>query len=206
AGKRGVDRKRNTIATLKSLGATGAGVFAIYLVEILALALLGALPGLALGAALPFAVAWTFGSVIPLPIAPALHPGELALALLYGALAALAFALWPLGRAHDISVSALFRDGVAPERRWPRRRYQAATGAPGVGRAPLATGLPYDRRIAAIFVAAAAIILLLLRAVAVLFMAIARRLPRARSAVLRIAVANFHRPGALTPSVVLSLG
>jgi putative ABC transport system permease protein len=206
AVKTHLDRKRDTIATLKSLGATGGGVFAIYLVEILALALLGALPGLALGAALPFAVAWTFGSVIPLPIAPALHPGELALALLYGALAALAFALWPLGRAHDISVSALFRDGVAPERRWPRRRYPVATGLIAVALATLAIGLAYDRRIAAIFVAAAAIILLLLRAVAVLFMAIARRLPRARSAVLRIAVANIHRPGALTPSVVLSLG
>src|SRR5262249_18392538 len=30
--------------------------------------------------------------------------------------------------------------------------------------------------------------------------------PRARSTVLRLAVANIHRPGALTPSVVLSLG
>ena len=61
--------------------------------------------------------------VLPLPIAPALYPGELALAVLYGLLTALAFALWPLGRAHDVPVSALFRDAVAPERRWPRRRY-----------------------------------------------------------------------------------
>ena len=54
---------------------------------------------------------------MPLPLAPALHPGNLALALLYGVFTALAFALWPLGRAHDISVSALFRDEVARERR-----------------------------------------------------------------------------------------
>ena len=52
--------------------------------------------------------------MLPLPIAPALHPGELVLALLYGLLTALAFALWPLGRAHDVPVSALFRDEVAP--------------------------------------------------------------------------------------------
>ena len=37
-------------------------------------------------------------------------------------------------------------------------------------------------------------------------MAIARRLPRVRSTVLRLAIANIHRRGALTPSVVLSLG
>ena len=38
---------------------------------------------------------------------------ELALAFVYGLLTALAFALWPLGRAHDVPVSALFREAVA---------------------------------------------------------------------------------------------
>ena len=37
-------------------------------------------------------------------------------------------------------------------------------------------------------------------------MAIARRLPRAQSTAVRLAVSNIHRPGALTPTVVLSLG
>jgi putative ABC transport system permease protein len=37
-------------------------------------------------------------------------------------------------------------------------------------------------------------------------MGLALRAPRARSTVLRLAVANIHRPGALTPTVVLSLG
>ena len=37
-------------------------------------------------------------------------------------------------------------------------------------------------------------------------MALARRLPRPRMTMLRLAIANIHRPGALTPSVVLSLG
>ena len=67
-----------------------------------------------------------------LPVAPALHFGDLALALLYGLLTALAFALWPLGRAHDVTVSALFRDEVAPERRRPRMPYVIATVAVGI--------------------------------------------------------------------------
>jgi len=50
-----------------------------------------------LGAILPFLISWTFGAIIPLPIIPALHPAELVLALIYGLLTALAFALWPLG-------------------------------------------------------------------------------------------------------------
>jgi putative ABC transport system permease protein len=42
--------------------------------------------------------------------------------------------------------------------------------------------------------------------VAALVMAAARHAPRARSTLVRFAVANIHRPGALTPTVVLSLG
>ena len=45
-----------------------------------------------------------------------------------------------------------------------------------------------------------------LRLLAALTMGLARRLPRPRATLLRLAVANIHRPGALTPSVVLSLG
>jgi putative ABC transport system permease protein len=201
-----LDRKRDAIATMKALGATGGSVFAIHLVQALLLALIGALPGLALGAALPFVLAWGFGTVLPLPIAPALDVSGLALALTFGLLTALAFALWPLGRAHDISVSALFRDEVAPERRYPRMAYIVATALVVSLLATLAVKLAYDQRIAAIFVAAAAGIFVALRLVATLVQAIARRVPRLRSTVLRLAIANIHRPGALTTSVVLSLG
>ncbi len=201
-----LDRKRAVIATMKSLGATGGGVFTMYLSQVLGLALVGALPGLAAGAAMPFLIAWGFGAIIPLPIAPALHPGNLALALVYGLLTALAFALWPLGRAHDVPVSALFRDEVARERRWPRASYVIATVLVVAVLALLAIQLAYDRRIAMIFVLAAAGVFVALQLVASGMMALARRAPRARSTVLRLAIANIHRPGSLTASVVLSLG
>jgi putative ABC transport system permease protein len=121
-------------------------------------------------------------------------------------LTALAFALWPLGRARDVPVSALFRDEIDRQRRWPRPRYVAATALVVAALAVLAVLLAYDRRIAAIFVGAAAAVFVALQLIALLLMAIARRAPRARSTALRLAVANIHRPGALTPSVVLSLG
>ena len=76
AVKSHLDRKREVIATLKTLGATGGQVFAVYLSQILVLALIGSGVGLALGAALPFLIAALFGSIIPLPIAPALHRGR----------------------------------------------------------------------------------------------------------------------------------
>jgi putative ABC transport system permease protein len=201
-----LDRKRSVIATLKSMGATGNRIFAAYFVQVLILAGFGSAIGLALGAALPFAVAALAGTMIPLPFAPALYAGQLALALLYGILTAIAFALWPLGRVHDVPVSALFRDEVAPQRRLPRRRYMAATGLAVLALGALAVAAAYDRRIAVIFIAAAALVFLALRLVAALLMLIARHAPRPRSTVLRLAIANLYRPGALTPTVVLSLG
>ena len=120
-------RKRDSIATMKALGATGAGVFAVYCTQIVLVAFFATLLGAVLGAALPFVIAAAFGSLIPLPVAPSLYPSTLVLSIAYGLLTALAFALWPLGRAHDISVSMLFRDQIAAERRWPRRRYVIAT-------------------------------------------------------------------------------
>jgi putative ABC transport system permease protein len=198
--------KRDAIATMKTLGATGGGVFAIYCAQIALVALFAALLGAGLGAALPYVIASAFGAIIPLPVAPSLHLGVLALSIVYGLLTALAFALWPLGRAHDISVSMLFRDQVAAERRWPRRRYVIATAAIVIILAALAIETTYDHRIAAIFVVSAAVVFGVLRLVAMLTMWIARRLPRQRSTTVRLAVANIYRPGALTPTVVLSLG
>ena len=199
-------RKRESIATMKALGATGAGVFAIYCAQIALVALFATLLGAVLGAALPFVIATAFRSLIPLPVEPSLYPITLVISTGYGLLTALAFALWPLGRAHDISVSMLFRDQIAAERRWPRRRYVIATLSIVAALAALAMVFTYDRRLAAIFIASAALIFVALRLIAMLVMAVARRLPRPRSTPLRLAIANISRPGALTPSVVLSLG
>jgi putative ABC transport system permease protein len=135
-----------------------------------------------------------------------LHPLQLLLAFCYGLLTALAFALWPLGRAHDVPVSALFRDAVAPGRRWPRRRYVIASALVVLAVAAIAIGLSYDRKIAAIFIVAAVAVFATLELVALLVMAVAKRLPHARTIALRLAIANMHRPGTLTPTIVLSLG
>src|SRR5580698_1171033 len=151
-------RKRDQIATMKALGATGGNVFTVYCTQMLLVALFAAAIGATLGAALPYVVSWAFGAIIPLPVAPAVHPQVLALAMVYGLLTALAFSLWPLGRAHDISVSMLFRDQVATERPWPRRRYVIATAAIAAVLAALAISTTYDHRIALFFVVAAAVV------------------------------------------------
>src|SRR5262249_40407049 len=156
AVKSHLDRRRETIATMKALGASGRRVFAIYLTQALLLALVGGTIGGLIGAILPFAISWAFGTLIPLPIVPALHPGALLLALVYGLLTALVFALWPLGRAHDVPVAALFRDMVAPQPRYPRSQYVVLTIGAVLALVALAVLLAYDRRVALIYVAIAA--------------------------------------------------
>ena len=201
-----VDRKRGSIATLKSLGAPGGQVVALYLLQVLMIAGLGLLIGLGVGAALPFAVSGLFGAMLPIPLSPTLAWSELALAALYGLLTALAFAIAPLGRAHDVPVSGLFRDHVDPERRFPRRRYLAILAVSILLLVALSLAAAYDRKIALIFIGAAAGAFALLRVVAGGIMTLARRLPRPRRPTPRLALTNLYRPGALTPSLVLSLG
>lgn len=201
-----VDRKREVIATMKSIGASGGRVVFIYALQVMLLAMIGIAIGLALGAAVPPLIRAAVGAALPLPLDTSIQPSELALAALYGLLTALAFALWPLGRAHDVPVSALFREQVELTRRIPRIRYIVATVVAVAALIGVAITAAFDQRMAAIFVVAAAAVLVGLRLVAFAVMAIARALPRPSSTVLRLALGNIHRRGALTPTVVLSLG
>ena len=170
------------------------------------LAGIGSVIGLAAGAALPFVIVGVFGKILPLPVIPALHPGELALSFIYGLLTALAFGLWPLGRVHDVPVAALFREEVAREWHRPRWGYLVLMAVVIALLIAVAIGLAYDKRVAAVFVASSVAVFALLRGIAAGLMALARRLPRSRITMLRLAIANIYRPGALTPSVVMSLG
>ncbi|VVB42321.1 putative ABC transport system permease protein [Beijerinckiaceae bacterium RH AL1] len=201
-----VARKRPQIATLKSLGATGGRVFAIMLLEVMLIAAGGIVIGLAIGVAMPFVVEAAFAGVLPIQLAPSVYPAQIAAGVLYGAWTALAFSLGPLGQAHDVPVSALFRDRVEPDRRRPRARYLAMVALAGLGLVATILALSDERTLAMYYMIATASGFVLLRLVAWLLMAAARRMPHSRIVALRLAVANIHRPGALTPTVVLSLG
>ena len=206
AVKSHIDRRHDVIAAFKALGATGRDVFSIYLTQVILLAMIGSVIGLTIGAALPFIIVSVFGKLLPLPLIPALHLDAILLSLVYGLLTALAFGLWPLGRVHDVPVAALFREAAASEWHRPRWRYLALMAAVIALLIAVVVGLAYDKRIAAVFVASTIVIFALLRGIAAGLMALARQLPRTRITMLRLAIANIYRPGALTPSVVLSLG
>jgi putative ABC transport system permease protein len=201
-----VDRKRATLAILKAIGATGSGVVAHALLEFAIVALIGALAGAALGSAIPFAVDWLFGSLLPIPLAPSIAPSLIGLGLAYGLLTALAFSIAPLGRAHDVPVTTLIRDLEEERRGWPRKRYLAGAALAGAALIALAVLTSPQRSIAAMVAGATVGAFLALRLVAFGLAYLARRTPQSRFVEWRMALAAIHKPGALTPSVVLSLG
>jgi putative ABC transport system permease protein len=201
-----LDGKRGVIATFKSLGASGGFVFTVYLVQITLIAAIAIVIGLALGAAMPFAAGWALASLIPVPAEAGIYPAALALAALFGILVTLAFALIPLGRARDVPATALFREMGFEGRGLPRLAYIAGAALIACVLAAFAILYADDRRIAAIFVGSTLFAFLVLRAVAAGVQLAARKSPRVRSTALRLAIGNIHRPGALTGSVVHSLG
>jgi putative ABC transport system permease protein len=201
-----VERKRASLAILKAIGATGASVVMLALVEFLIVALIGALAGAVLGAAIPFVVRWLFAGLLPVPLAPSIDPGVVGLGLAYGLLTALAFSIVPLGRAHDLPVTTLIRDLAEERQGWPRARYVVVALIAGAALVGLAVLTSPQRGVAIAVAGATLAAFIVLRLVAFGIAFAARRAPASRPVELRMALAAIHRPGALTPSVVLSLG
>ncbi len=202
-----MDGRAHTVATLRCLGASSGLVLAVFLLQVMALAVLAIVVGVVVGAALPSALIGLFGAALPAPPRLGVYPAPLVLAAAYGLLTAGAFALWPLGRAARIPGAALFR--------------AAALAAPG-GRpatlvllsvALLAAGLvavtvlsAEDQRFALGFCAAVGVTLAAFRAGGTGLVLLARRLPRPRSAALRLGLANLGRPGGEAALMLVAVG
>ncbi len=199
--------KTATIATLKCLGGATRLVFAVYLIELLALALLGIGAGVAVGALLPLAVRPFLAGVLPVSARLGLYPAPLALAALYGLLTVLVFSLWPLAAIGRIPAGALFRDLVDGRRRRLVPPIAAtATAVLAAALAALVIADAQDRALAWWFVLGAIGVFAIFRAAGAAVMIGAGKLGRPRRPLLRLALANLYRPGAPTAQIMLSLG
>lgn len=194
------------IATFKCLGSSTRLVFYSYLLQILFLGAIGAGLGLVCGSAVPFAAKELLGENLPLPLKPAIFPGVMATAALFGLLIALAFSLTSLGKARLTPPSVLFR-GYAiglPSRLDFRIRLTIAIVAIGLVLLALATSS--DLRMARWFIVGAAACFMLFRLMSVLIIALARRAPRTKHKSIRFGLANLHRRGSPAASTLFSLG
>jgi putative ABC transport system permease protein len=201
-----LDARGRTIATLRCLGAPAGTILATYLIQVLALAMLGIAIGLVAGFALTWVAAQALAGALPVPPRLGLYPGALGLAALYGLLTALTFALWPLGRAQRIPGAALFRDTITANPGWPSRGILLANLGTALALVALVVGTAEQPGFALGFCAGAALTLLLFRLGATALMALARAFRHLRRPALRLGLANIHRPGAPTPTMLVALG
>jgi putative ABC transport system permease protein len=201
-----LDARAGTIATLRCLGAPSRLVFTVCLLQVLALALTGIAIGLVLGAVTPIALAGWLRDVLPVPPVLGIYTRPLVLAAAYGLLTALAFSLWPLGRAARIPGAALFRDAFLPERVLPPAAIIAANAAVVAGLITLTIVTSTDRQFALWFCAAAVGTLLLFRLGGSFVMLAARAANEFGSVAIRLGIASLHRPGAATPLMLVSVG
>ncbi|KAB0540683.1 putative ABC transport system permease protein [Pseudochrobactrum saccharolyticum] len=201
-----LDGKRPVIATFKSLGASADFVVLIYLFQIVAIALIGIVIGLVLSLGLSAAAIYGLSSYLPVSGGLKLYPQALLLATAFGLITTLIFALLPLGRARTIPATALFRQKGFDQSGWPPLLYMLTAGLLLLILIGLVLFFVEDQRIAGVFIVGAVAAFIILRGVSYALRMLARKAPRFRSPALRLAVGNIHRPGALTPSVVLSLG
>ncbi len=197
--------KTRIIATLKVLGAQSRTIAAIFLLQLGLVAGVGISAGIMLGAAVPWIVAAVAGSALPVAPRLALYPLPLVTAALLGTIAALLFALPALARAREIPAATLLRDALMA-RRWPARPVLVGMALLFGALLGLAVLTATDRMLALGFVAAVTALIVLLWLVGIALRAALARLPRARRPLLRLALANLHRPGAQTDRLVVALG
>ena len=181
-------------------------MFAVCLIQVLALSVGGVILGLVVGATLPLVGADLLAPILPVPPVLGIYPRPLLLAAGYGLLVALCFALWPLGRASRIPGGALFRDGLMPERTQPSVGVVVTNAALAFGLIGLAVVSAADRAFAFYFCVGAVLTLGLFRASALALMHLARLVPPFRWPSVRLGINNLHRPGTPTPLLLLSTG
>ncbi len=205
--------KIDTIAVLRCLGASGAQVVWIFVIEAAGLGLAGALLGVGLGVAAQLALPYVLGSFIPVGVVPRLEWMPALSGLALGTWVGVLFALGPvLGVRKVAPLQVLRRDddaGVAGSRRsaWldPARLIAGAALAASVvavcvARADSTTiGLWMSAGIGAAIGATWLAAWLCARA--------ARQLAQLRwTFIVRHGIANLDRPGNQTRPVVLALG
>ena len=206
-----LEARARTIATLRCLGASSRLVFAVAGLQVLALAALAVLVGLAAGAVLPSAITAAFGDALPVPPRAGIYWRPLLIAAVYGLLTAAAFALWPLARAAQIPGAALFRDAVLPARVRAAGGVIFVTALLVAGLVGLTVATSPNRVFALWFCAAALGTLALFRVGGAVLVWASRWASRAPALFrgrpwARLGVASLHRPGAATPLLLVSLG
>ena len=205
-----VERKIDTVAVMRCLGASSGQVMAIYVAQAAGMGLIGAAAGVALGVAVQFILPHALTDFLPVDVHVSLVPSAILTGLAVGGWIALVFALRPLLALRNVSpLQTLRRDTDAEvlRLRWsdaPRLLVDAALVLSVVGIALTRARTP--RQAFSMSAATGVAILALAISAAILSWAARKGLRTRWPYVVRQGVANLYRPGNQTRAVVLALG
>ncbi len=203
-----IKSKLDTVAVLRCLGASGKQAFLIYLIQVLAMGLFGALLGALLGSILQKLLPLVLGEFLPLEnVSTDISPSAVIQGIITGVAIAILFALIPLLGIRKISPLKTLRASFEPDTatKDPLRWLIIGLIALFIG------GFTWFQtgRVDTVagFMAVVAISFLLLAGVARLVMwAVRRFFPVRWSYVWRQSIANLYRPNNQTLILMVSIG
>lgn len=204
------DRQRS-IATMRSLGATGNRILVHFMAQIGVLAAVGVGLGVLLGAVSSLLMLPLLGRALGVNLPALIEPVPLLTAAGFGVLAGFAYSYLPLVRAQRVSPALLFRSlgSIMPQPAW-RDMARPAVLLPiflaVAGIFWLAVITTSDLGLVSAYAAGVVLAFLLLRGSAWLLQRALKRVPPLPVARLRYALHNMYRPGSTAPVVIMSLG
>jgi len=201
-----LEKKREVIAIFKTLGASGAFIVRLYLIQIMMIGLMAIMTGLGLALLVPIFVKQILHSFMPMSDGLVFYPFSLLNAAGFAFFSILAFALIPLGRTRDSHVTTLFRSVNITKHATSPLLYRLTCIFLLLLIAGCAVLLGNDRRLALIFIVAMAGVFLVLKFLDLMIESLARRFSHSRFLGIRLALGNIHRPGSLTAAVIRALG
>ncbi len=206
-----IGERQRSIATLRSLGATGPRILVHFFTQIGILSLVGIGIGLAIGAALTAIALPVLGRILSVNLPPSIEWASLGTALAFGILAAFAFSYLPLVNARKLRPAMLFRTVGTSVQNLKTREYLevgvilplliAALGIFGL--AWITTG---NFRLVFWYAVGVMGAFLLLRAAGWLLQKFLRALPAMPNTTWRNALRGIYRTGSPAPVVIMSLG
>jgi putative ABC transport system permease protein len=206
-----IGERQRSIATLRSLGATGPRILVHFFTQIGILSLVGIVIGLVIGAALTAIALPVLGRILSVNLPPTIDWPSLGTALTFGILAAFAFSYLPLVRAEKLKPAMLFRTVGTSVQNLSTRQYFE----PGVILPLLVSGLGIfglawftTKSFSLVFWYAVGVVgaFLLLRAAGWLLQLALRAMPAMPNTTWRNAFRGIYRTGSPAPVVIMSLG
>lgn len=200
-----IEQKKRSIAVLKCLGANSWRIIAAYLLQVMALGIIGSLLGILLAKFILMIVAYYFADQLPANVSYQLLFSAVIQGIAVGVLISILFSALPLLKIRQIKPNMLLRDEKESKLKIDPLRYLTAifTGA------ALITVIGWQAgslRIGFYFFIGLAITAMILQLAAILLMWLMRHIKKIRSFSLRHAIHNLYRPGNQTRVIITVIG